>query len=105
MFENPEVIAAVVIGGCAVLASTIAAIAAAFIGKRFQNQNLLKADLRQALSDIEFLLAVEKEHGEIHRKNTGGSNVRTVRSQVKSTGLEWSRRFTPGRAKDLKSRI
>lgn len=103
MFENPEVIAATIIGGCAVLASTIAAIAAALIGKRFQNQKLLKADLKQAVSDIEFLLAVEKEHGEIHRREKGESNIRTVRAKIKSTGLAWSQRFTPGRAKNLKS--
>lgn len=101
LFNTPEVLSALIIGACAVLASAIAAIAAALIGRRFENQNRLKADLRKAVRDIEFLLQVEKRHGEIHRLREGQSMVRTVRSQVKQDGYNWSQQFTPGRAKDL----
>jgi hypothetical protein len=103
MFENPEVVAAAIIGGCTIVGSLIAALTASLIGKRFDRQKQLKEDLRQALSDIEFLLAVEKEHGAIHVKGGGQSKIRTVRAIVKSNGLGWSQRFTPGRAKNLKS--
>lgn len=103
MFEDPGVAAAAIGGGSTIAASVVAAIAAALIGKKFQKQKQLSADLKEALSDIEFLLAVEREHGEIHRQNAGQSNIRTVRAKVKDAGFGWSQRFTPGRAKNLKS--
>jgi len=103
MLDDPQVIAAIVIGICTISASIIAALAAAVIGRRFQNQKQLKADLRQALSDIEFLLAVEKQHGELHLEESGQSNIRNVRAKVKNQGFEWSQKFTPGRAKNLRS--
>ena len=104
MFENPEVTAAAIIGGCTVFASLVAATAAALIGRKFQNQKQLKADLLDALSDIEFLLAVEREHGEIHRKQTGQPKTQIVRAKVEqNSGLIWSQRFSPGRAKYLKT--
>ncbi|MBK5931076.1 hypothetical protein [Halochromatium salexigens] len=103
MFNHPEITAAAIIGGCTIVASVIAALAAAIIGKQFRNQELLKSDLKEALSDIEFLLHVEKEHGEIHRENFGQSKIRVVRAKVKQAGFFWSQRFTPGRAKNLRS--
>lgn len=78
MFSQPEVIAAIVLGTCTIFATLIAAFAAAKVGKRFQNQKKIKADLREAISDLEFLLAVEKEHCELHRMNTGQSQMRTI---------------------------
>lgn len=101
LFDTPEILSAFIIGACTVLASVIAAITAAMIGRKFQNQARLKSDLREAIRDIEFLLAVEKQHGELHRQSMGKSMVRTVRTQVKQAGYSWSQRFTPGRAKDL----
>ena len=103
MFNDPQITAAAIIGGCAVAASVIASISGALIGKRFQDQKKLKEDLREAISDIEFLLAVEEEHGKIHKQNSGSSQLRTVRSKVEGSGLSWSQRFTPGRAKNLRS--
>lgn len=101
MISDPQILSATIIGFCTVCAAIIAAATGALIGRRFDNQQRLKESLRQAVLDIEFLLAVEKEHGKIHEESTGSSKIRTVRKNVKSSGLEWSQRFTPGRAKNL----
>lgn len=103
MIGEPEVLAAMVLGMFTVFATLIAAISAALIGKRFQNQSQIKSDLRQAISDIEFLLEVERKHCEIHRSVSGDSKAKTVRKEIKASGLAWSGRFTPGRAKSLKT--
>lgn len=103
MFSDSQVVAALILGSCTVLASCIAAAVAALIGRRFLKQEAIKSDLREAISDIAFLLDVEKEHAKIHRQTTGETKVRRVRAKVKTAGLAWSQRFTPGRAKNLKS--
>ncbi len=98
----PEVIAASITGICTVLAAGIAAIAAAVIGKRFLNQETLRAQRDKAFGDIEFLLAVEEAHCSLHKAKNGESNKIRVRSRVaRERQLEWSGKFTPSRAKPL----
>lgn len=98
MLDIPEVFAALVSSIGTVLAATIAAVAAGFIGKKVMGREKLEADLHRAIRDIHFLLEVEKRHCEIHRENSVGNNYRAVRSFVKRESNEtWSGRFTPGR--------
>jgi hypothetical protein len=98
VFQTPEVVAAIVGGGSAVVGTLIAAIAAALIGRKFTNSKKLNAELAIAQRDIIFLLEVERRHCEMHRVGTGRSNKYRVRSQVlRETNLTWSRRFTRSR--------
>jgi len=98
MWSEPEILSAWIQGGCAVLSALVAALAASLIGKKFVDQGKLRADLNQAMEDIQFLLEVEKVHCEIHKDNTNQSYKNKVREEAtQRTGLNWSGRFTPGR--------
>lgn len=97
--QEPEVLAAIISGASTILAAVIAAIAAAFIGKKFAAREKLQAERDSAIRDIHFLLKVEQFHCALHKQNTGESNQRRIRELVRTeTGLEWSGRFTPGRS-------
>lgn len=102
LMNDPQIIAAIIQGIGTVTASLIAALAAAIIGRKFLNQERLRSNFHTALADIEFLLAVEAEHCEIHKDIDGQSNKNNIRKKVSSTGLEWSGKFTPERAKSYK---
>lgn len=96
--ESPEVLAATIEGVCTVLAALIASIAAALIGKRFASREKLQEERDTAIKDIHFLLKVEQRHCELQKEGGGESNFRRVRDYVRDqNGLEWSKRFTPGR--------
>ncbi len=100
MAQSPEIAAAWISGLCGVAAAVIAAIAASLIGSRIMKQNKLKADLDDAKKDIEFLLAVESAHCQIHKEVSGKSFKNTVRDEIRKPGaLTWSAKFTPGRVR------
>jgi hypothetical protein len=87
------------IGGFFTLASAvIAAVAAAVLGKRFDNQRRLKALLNTAIADLAFAIEVEEEHCKLHKSISGESFKNRVRDKVRESGHEWSGDFTPGRA-------
>jgi hypothetical protein len=81
-----------------VIASAVAAIAAALIGKRFTNIKELQKRLVLAQGDIAFLLAVEEAHCEKHKGVSGESYKNRMRSIARENHLVWSGKFTPSRA-------
>lgn len=94
--HDPAVQASIISAAGAVLATTLAAIAASVIGKRFTDRKLLEQKLELTLQDIEYLLKVEAEHVELH-KASGSNNKLKVRQVVRDRGYVWSGKFTPGR--------
>ena len=97
IWEAPEVLAAIVGAGGNILAATIAAIAAALIGRRFLNQEALKQKLQVAVSDIKFLTEVENIHVGQRRETESRSTRRDVRQIAKRHGFVWSGKFIPSR--------
>jgi hypothetical protein len=96
VLNNPEVLAASISGGATITAALLAAIAAAIIGKKFAGREKLKSDLETAKKDIEFLLAVERRHCELHRERDGKSNRNLARKHVRENEhLKWSKLFYP----------
>lgn len=98
---TPEVKAALVSAIGSILSSVIGATTAALIGKRLLKQERLKRDLQTAISDIEFLLMVEKEHCDENRRQLNRSSFQTIRNKVRAQH-SWSGRFTPGRVRELR---
>lgn len=104
MSTDAQIIAAWISGICTVVASGIAAVAAALIGKRFADRAKLQADLDTATKDIQFLLAVEQRHCELHKNRSGESNFLRVRRHIESqNSLGWSGQFTPGRVRSARA--
>ena len=100
-----EIIAAWIEGGSTLLATVIAAIAGALIGKKFSDVQKIKEKLETAQTDIEFLLKVESEHCAIHKAISGESRKNTIRDKVRNEcHLEWSGKFTPGRVQNASIR-
>ena len=97
--QNPVVLASAITAVGSVLAGLIAATAAAIIGREFSSRAKLRAERDSLLRDLHFLLKVEEYHCNLHKSTVGMSNFRRIRNRVRSeTGLQWSGRFTPGRA-------
>jgi len=95
-----EIKAAWISGVLNVVATMIAAITAGLIGKKFSDTKKLKQNLETARHDIEFLLAVERAHCEIHRDRDGKPLKFKVRDQVRDEKqLHWSGLHTPGRVR------
>ena len=93
--HEPEVQAAIISGVSTVIAATIAAICAAVIGNQISGKKKLVKKLETAWSDIDFLLACEKEHCHRHKENDGESHKLRVREAVRSNGHRWSGKNTP----------
>lgn len=91
IWTDPGVQAALIQSFGGILSATIAAIAAALIGKRFIDQKRLQDKNALMQRDIFFLLAVEEAHCVAHGQKL------TVRDAVREKGYEWSGKFTPGR--------
>ncbi len=97
---QPEVQAAWIQSLCGIIAATIAAGAAAYIGHKITKRKNLEDDFQRAKRDIAFLLAVESAHCDLHKKQVGKPTKNLIRSEVlKTGGYSWSARFTPGRDK------
>lgn len=103
---DTEIVVAVVSGGFNVGATLIAAATAALIGKRFQDQAKLREALGAAMQDVEFLLEVESTHCDYNKSRADSSYKMKTREAVsQSSGLRWSGRFTPSRAKRIRQRL
>ena len=88
---EPVIMAAYIEGVATVCAALLAAIAAAVIGRKFSQGKKLEDRLKEAQADIAFLLAVEQEHCELHKDNSGESNKNRIRKVVQQErGLFWS---------------
>lgn len=98
--SDPAVLSAVIQAAGGIIAATVAAFAAAIIGKQIANRKRLQEKLLLAQQDIVFLLAVEEAHCDLHMKISGESFKRRMRQEAEKRNLSWSGKFTPGRAKD-----
>lgn len=100
--NEPQIIAALIQGTSGIVATIIAAVSAALIGRKFADQAKLKESLKLAVEDIEFLLAVEAAHCEIHREHSGSSLKLKVRESVRENGsCDYSGRFTRTTRKEI----
>ena len=100
-YNDPLVQAAVIQAVGGVVAAVIAAIAAAVIGKQIADRKRLKAALQTAVDDVEFLLAVESLHCDLHKEVSEESFMARIRQQARDQGLDWSGKFTPGRVRSM----
>lgn len=105
-WTSPEILSALIGSAGTVLAAILASLAAWLVGRQIGQRERLKTQLDEAHSDIEFLLAVEARHCELHREHTGQSSKIKVRDHVRlNRGLAWSGRHTPGRAEGARVRL
>jgi hypothetical protein len=94
---NAEIQAAFITGSFGVIATVIGAVVALTISRKISKRQKLEEDLKEAVSDIRFLLAVEEAHCERHRETDGESYKNRTRQVVRDDkGLSFSGRFTPG---------
>lgn len=81
-----------------ILTAAVPSLAAYIIGKKVVNNNKLQRRLDSALSDIQFLLMVEKLHCREHMITEGKSNKLAIRNCVKhELGFFWSGKNTLSR--------
>jgi hypothetical protein len=94
---SPEIQTAFITGSFGVIATVIGAVVALVISRKISKRQKLEDDLKEAVSDIGFLLAVEGAHCERHRETDGESYKNQTRQLVRDDkGLSFSGRFTPG---------
>jgi hypothetical protein len=94
---NPEIQAAFVTGTFGVIATVIGAVVAVMISRKISKRQKLEEDLKEAVADIRFLLAVEEMHCQKHREADGESFKKRMRQAVRDENrLNFSGRFTPG---------
>ena len=98
-FSRVEIQVALISGMFTVLSALIAAFAAAIIGQTIANRRELQTKLTAAISDIEFLLAVEELHCENNKQHLGESRKLKIRKLARDRGVEFSGKFTPGRVR------
>lgn len=95
--NDPAVQAAVISAAGSICTSFIAGLCALLVSIQVTGQRKLVEQLQTAKSDIEFQLAVEKLHCDLHLATSGQSFKNTIRKQAKEQGHTWSGKFTPGR--------
>lgn len=100
-FTDPAVQSALIQAVGGILAAVVAAIAAAVIGRQIAGRKRLQVALQASVSDIQFLLAVESAHCEMHKEVSEESFKQRIRQVARDQGFEWSGKFTPGRARAM----
>lgn len=98
-FHDPAVQAAMIGAAGSILTAAIAAVCAGLVGRQIAGRRRLAEKLLTAQKDIEFLLAVEQQHCQMHTTRDGQSQKNTIRKRVKDQGLLWSGHSTPGRVR------
>lgn len=89
-----------------ILAALVPSVAALAINRAKRSRVALESDLKKALGDIRFLLAVEAEYGRNQKEETGQSHVRKIRKIVHAQHhLNWSGAFSDKRAQDRLSKL
>ncbi|HFI9381184.1 TPA: hypothetical protein ACGSTL_001339 [Vibrio parahaemolyticus] len=84
--------------GGSVLTAAIPSVVSFYLGRKLMKSAKLKEDLKVALSDIRFLLAVEELHCREHKELEGQSKHLTMRKSVKAERqLDWSGKFSLSR--------
>lgn len=96
-WTDPAVQAALIQALGAVIATSIAAVSAAILGRQIGLRRRLEEKLQIAQGDICFLLEVEKTHCRLHQEKGKESNKLLVRREVQERGYIWSGPFTPSR--------
>ncbi len=104
-WSDPSVQAAAIQCVGTVVASALAALTAAIVGKRFADQKYLKERLVLSQKDIAFLLAVEEAHCRNNVQVSGESLKLKMREAARNRGHGWSGKFTPSRAQARLSRL
>ena len=82
-----------------IVASVIAAGVAAWIGKRWLNQQKLREQLEVARSDIGFLLEVERQYIDRAKEIAEMPGKNSVRDDAKIAGYSWSGQNVPSKLK------
>lgn len=102
----PAEVQAAYIGAASTLLSTlIAGIIAILVGKQIVKQKKAAERLHVAMSDIEFLLAVEKEHCEFLRNEFDKSLKNTMRDRARELGLQWSGKYSQSKIVTMRERL
>jgi hypothetical protein len=101
-FTDTNIQVALISGSFSLLTTIIAAVVAQIISQEILNRKKLKEDLNLAVKDIEFLLEVEAEYGNLLTQYEGSTQKNIIRKTVKQEkNLHFSGKFTPGRAKNM----
>ncbi len=99
MENDPKVLIELIKAGGNILTATIPSVVSFYLGRKLIKSSKLKSDLKVALNDIRFLLAVEDLHCREHSELTNKSKRHTIRSSVRSERLlNWSGKFSLSRA-------
>lgn len=101
----PEVQAAYISAVSTLVATLVGSLSAFFVSRQILSRKKLAEQLHQAMSDIEFLLAVEKEHCEHHRTFADRSFKNTMRDRARELGHTWSSRFEPAKIERLRDKM
>lgn len=101
----PEVQAAYISAMSTLFATIVAGISAFLVGRQLISRKKFAEKLHVALCDIEFLLAVEREHCEHHRNKVDKSFKKTMRQRARSLGFYWSGQFAQSGIDKLRDRI
>jgi hypothetical protein len=84
-------------GSSSDLATILGSVTAVVVGRKIALRQELQEDLKRAVRDIHFLMAVEEQHCERNKSDGGESfKLRTRTAAMEKTGLDFSGRFTPG---------
>jgi hypothetical protein len=99
---DSQVISSIIVGSSIIIATILGSITALLVGRKIALRQELQEDLKRAVRDIHFLMAVEEEHCERNKSGGGESfKLRTRTAARENTGLDFSGRFTPGNWKDI----
>ncbi|GIU40879.1 hypothetical protein TUM3794_19850 [Shewanella colwelliana] len=81
-----------------IFAAALPSFTAFYLGNRLIKKQKLQRDLKVALNDIQYLLAVEQYHCHEHKLVSDQSKKQMIRDSVAiETSLTWSGKFTPSR--------
>lgn len=100
-----EVQAAYISSASTLLATLLAGITAMIVGKQIIKQKKAAERLHVAMSDIEFLLAVEKEHCEFHRNESEKSLKNTMRDRARDLGFQWSGKYSQSKIVTMREKL
>lgn len=100
-----EVQAAYISAASTLISTLFAGLTAIFVGKQIIKQKKAGERLYIAMSDIEFLLAVEKEHCEHHRTESDKSLKNTMRDRARELGHQWSGRFSQSKIITIREKM
>ncbi|HGY5997949.1 TPA: hypothetical protein ACNV5A_004603 [Aeromonas hydrophila] len=105
VFMDVAVVTAICSGVAVVLAAAIPALFAYRTKRLKEDLEAANRQLLVAMSDLEFMLAVEAEFNEQWSNTWNESGKVMVRKVVKATGLVWSGRFTKSGIEKVRLRL